>query len=73
MIMDKKQPKIKWPQRKAKAMKKMPDGNPYPYEQAEMADGGVTEPEVSDGIRPGLKYTPKPTKNIGDDGLGGHK
>lgn len=70
MVMDKRQPRMKFPTEKAKAMKKMPDGNPYPYELPDMAHGGITEPEVTESVRAEQKYTPKPSSNIGDEGKG---
>lgn len=71
--MDKKQPRLKYPTRKPKALPKDASGNPYPYDMPDMAEGGVSEPEVADNIRPEPKYNPKPLANEGDSGLGGHK
>lgn len=63
----------KYPTKSVPPMKKMPDGNPYPYEQGEQVDGGVSAPEkVSKGSGK-LNYKPTPPSNIGEDGLGGHK
>ena len=61
----------KYPTRSPKSLKKMPDGNPYPYQQAEQADGGVTEPIVAEGMRKEPKYNPKLLSNEGDKGSGG--
>lgn len=56
---------LKYPTRKPKI--------DHPCVQADMADGGVSEPEVAEGLQAELKYTPKISENIGDDGKGGHK
>lgn len=62
-----------YPTGKAKSLKKMPDGNPYPYEQAEQADKGVTEPVKAEGFKKEKKYSPSPLSNEGDKGMGGHR
>ena len=62
----------KYPTRSPKTLKKMPDGNPFPYQQAEQAGGGVTEPVKAEGFRKEKKYNPKLLPNEGDKGYGGH-
>ncbi len=63
---------IKYPLKKPGSLKKMPDGNPFPYEQGEQADGGVTEPQGVESKEGKPKYNPKPLSNEGDRGAGGH-
>ena len=63
---------IKYPLKKPGSLKKMPDGNPFPYEQGEQADKGVTEPQGVESPKKEPKYSPKPLSNEGDRGEGGH-
>jgi hypothetical protein len=60
---------IKYPTGKAKSLKKMPDGNPYPYESTYEAENGVQDEEVANGKR-SFDYTPEAPSNVGDDGKG---
>ena len=60
-----------YPSGKPKSLKKMPDGNPFPYERTYEAEGGVFDDEVVDGMRKEEKYSPKVDSNEGDDGSGG--
>lgn len=73
MVMDSNKPKLNYPSGKAKVMKKDAAGNPFPYEMEHAADVGVSDGEVAEKSRGGLKYTPKPQANVGEDGMGGHK
>ena len=63
---------IKSPTGKPKAMKKMPDGNPFPYEREHIAIGGISDDLVTEGKKP-FNYSPKPNSETGEDGKGGHK
>ena len=60
---------IKYGGGKAKNMKKMPDGNPYPYEHGEMAIDGVADNIVveSKGNQPSHSKEPH---FRGEDGKG---
>ena len=60
---------INYPTGKSRNLKKMPDGNPYPYENTYEAEGGVQDDEVADGKR-NFDYTPEAQENIGDSGRG---
>ena len=60
---------IKYPTGKAHNLKKMPDGNPYPYESTYQAEDGVQDGEVVDGKNQ-FDYSPEAPKNTGDDGRG---
>ncbi len=65
----KNQGNIKYPEGKIKSLKKMPDGNPYPYERSFDADGGIQDDEKADGFN-SFSYEPSDNKNVGDDGKG---
>lgn len=61
-----------YPSGSAKKLKLMPDGNPYPYEREYIAINGVqddTKYDTNRGINP-EDYSPKASKNTGDDGQG---
>lgn len=60
-----------YPSGKAKSLKKMPDGNPFPYEREDVAENGVCDDLVVEKVRPEEKYTPNVSSNEGDDGSGG--
>ena len=60
---------IKYPTGKPRNLKKMPDGNPYPYEFTSQAEDGVFDNEVADG-KQNFDYTPEAQKNTGDSGGG---
>lgn len=55
---------------KVKSMKRMPDGNPYPYEQECIAENGVEDLEKVDGFNSEPDMSSKVEKQTGDDGKG---
>lgn len=70
MITEKGPGDINYPTNKARKLKKMPDGNPFPYEMDEMVTGGVYDEDKVDKFNPEPNYSPKEPKNVGDDGNG---
>ena len=54
-------------------LKKMPDGNPYPYELGSEAEDGISDTEKVDGFNSERNYKPSAEEQNGEDGLGGHK
>jgi len=73
MVKEKGPGDVKYPSGKPKSLKKMPDGHPYPYERTYDAYGGVSDDSKVESRQGKVKYSPKPLKNVGDDGSGGHK
>lgn len=61
---------IDYPLGKPKNLKKMPDGNPYPYERGYAAESGVQDDDKVEGKQE-FKYKPSIPSFEGDSGLGG--
>jgi hypothetical protein len=51
-------------------LKKMPDGNPYPYELANEADEGIEDVIKVEGFESEPDYKPKADSQQGDSGEG---
>lgn len=61
---------VNYPTGKVKNLKKMPDGNPYPYEQMEDVEDGVWGEERAAKGLGDPSYTPKAEEQVGDSGRG---
>lgn len=61
---------ISYPTNKPRNLKKMPDGNPFPYEMDEMVEGGVYDDDKVDGFKGEPNYKAKAESQTGDDGRG---
>ena len=61
---------VDYPTGKVKNLKKMPDGNPYPYEQMEDVRDGVFGEERASKGSGDPSYSPKAESQTGDDGNG---
>lgn len=69
-IMGKAPGDVKYPTGKTKNLKKMPDGNPYPYEQMEDVEDGVFGEEKAATGFGQPSYSPDEQSQTGDDGRG---